>query len=301
MNFVFGPIVSRRFGYSLGIDLSPNEKSCNFDCIYCELEKAKTTTFIKNPPLVEDVILEVEKKITRNPSIDIITITSNGEPTLFKELEILVNELNRIKEDKKILILSNGSTIMDKNIQKILKKIDIVKLSLDTVNPKTFKKIDRPDKNIKIEDIINGIEEFKKDFKNELVIEILIVKGINDKIEEMKQLNLILNQIEPDRVDLGTIDRPPAYRVESVSIKKLEELAKNFHNLPLNIIYNRDYKKEKIRLNREEILETLKMRPLSKEDIDFSFDDESKKLFEELKRENRIEEIERAGIKFYRI
>ncbi len=115
--YIFGPIQSRRFGLSLGIDLSPEHKSCNFDCLYCELKPAKVTDAITNPPLVTSVISEVKEALQEYQNIDVITITANGEPTLYPYLDVLVDELNNIKKDKKLLILSNASTISDLKIQ----------------------------------------------------------------------------------------------------------------------------------------------------------------------------------------
>ena len=108
MKYIFGPISSRRFGMSLGIDLSPDEKSCNFDCIYCELEKGEKTDTIKNPPQVEDIINDVKKGFEKF-QFDVLTITANGEPTLYPYLDELVDKLKIF--DKKLLILSNSSTI----------------------------------------------------------------------------------------------------------------------------------------------------------------------------------------------
>ena len=299
--YVFGPIVSRRFGYSLGIDLSPDEKSCNFDCIYCELESSKSTNRIKNPPIIKDIIKEVENSIENSDNIDVITITSNGEPTLFENLDILIDELNHIKRDKKLLILSNASTIMKKEIQHSLKKLDIVKLSLDSTNKITFKKIDRAYKGIEIDSIIKGIKEFRAIFDKELIIEILVVKGINDNIEEIQRLNEVLNEIKPNRVDFGTIDRPPAYRVEPVSMERLKELSSYFSNITLNITYKRDYKQKKLNLTSKEILSTIKRRPLSQEDVNISFDDKTKEIFDKLLLEKKIQEIQIAGVKFFRV
>ena len=226
MRYVFGPVNSRRFGISLGIDLSPDTKSCNFDCVYCELKGAKPVSYIQNPPKVEDIISEVKEALEKFNDIDVITITSNGEPTLYSELESLVNELNKIKKDKKLLILSNGSTICDEKIQNMLNKIDIVKLSLDCATQKCFKKLDRPLKGIEIEKLYKCMEQFSKCFNNKLVIEILLVKGINDNEDEIKKINEILQFIKPDRVDIGTINRPPAYRVKPVAQDKINKLVK---------------------------------------------------------------------------
>jgi wyosine [tRNA(Phe)-imidazoG37] synthetase (radical SAM superfamily) len=110
-SLIFGPIVSRRFGISLGIDLSPDSKSCNFDCLYCELLSAKKSDTIINPPAIDEVLTALKRALGLHPNSEIITITANGEPTLYPYLDKLIDELNKIKQNKKLLILSNGSTI----------------------------------------------------------------------------------------------------------------------------------------------------------------------------------------------
>ena len=293
--FTFGPINSRRFGLSLGIDLSPKEKSCNFDCVYCELKSAKPTNTIKNPPSVKEIIDEVKKQLEIHKNIDIITITSNGEPTLYPYLDTLVDELNKIKENKKLLILSNASTVCDENIQKILSKIDIVKLSLDCASERCFKKIDRPLKGLRVEDIISCLKKLKVPT---LVIEILLVKGINDKEEEIKKLNQALQQIKPDRIDLGTIDRPPAYKVERIDEEKIVSLSKLLTNLPISII-RKNPPKTKENFSYEELLTLLKRRPQSNYDVDTLFSDESKNNLEELEKEGKVSKRDIGGVWFY--
>jgi len=296
MKYIFGPISSRRFGMSLGIDLSPDEKSCNFDCIYCELDKASKVSTIKNPVSVSDILNDVKLGIEKF-EFDVLTITANGEPTLYPYLDELVNELKKL--NKKLLILSNSSTIDDKKVQKILKKLDIVKLSLDTVNQKTFKKIDRPLEELKIENIINGIKEFSKDYKGEFIIEILVVKGINDKIEEFKALNEVLNEINPTRVDISTIDRPPAYDVEPVEYEKLFELSKEIKNQHIFIASRKNLQNKKESLTKEDILTTLKKRPFTESDVENILDDESKRIFFELLENGMLKEKVVANTKFF--
>ena len=142
-SIIFGPIPSRRFGISLGIDLSPSKKQCNFDCLYCELEGAKTVDKMDEYPSVIDIIKEIKKNFEIHPKIDVLTLTCNGEPTLYPKLDELIDEINKIKGNTKTLILSNGSTIYKKDIFNALLKIDIVKLSLDCISEKCFKKLDR--------------------------------------------------------------------------------------------------------------------------------------------------------------
>ena len=292
--YTFGPINSRRFGLSLGIDLSPNIKSCNYDCVYCELEGAKPTNIIPNPPLVEDIIKDLKDSLNLHPEVEVITITSNGEPTLYKDLKLLVSELNKIKEDKKILILSNGSNVSD-----ALLDIDIVKLSLDCATKKCFKKIDRPLKNLDLENIISNMISFSQKFKNTLVIEVLLVEGVNDKEDEIKKIDKLLHDIKPHRVDLGTIDRPPAYQVRAVTQERLFELSKLFIDLPISIIH-KNPPKIKEKFSKEEILTVLSRRPQSQFDIDSFFSKSSKDYLDELIDEGRAGKVNIAGTIFFK-
>ena len=277
MKYIFGVVNSRRFGLSLGIDLSPDIKQCNFDCLYCELEKSKPVSSMVNEPVPEDIIREVELYLKKNKYPDVITITANGEPTLYSKLDKLVNLLIDIKGKSKLLILTNGSTIYKKDIQETLLKLDIVKVSLDAVSEDIFKKVDRPIKNVSVRKIIDGLIEFRKNFKGELIIEILVVKNVNDKKENIEQIREVLKQIKPDRVDLGTVDRPPAYRVKPVSDEKLIELGEILKDFNLNILFRRNLDFSNPNLEEGEILEIIKRRPLSIDDISKLTDEKTKR------------------------
>ena len=198
MHIVFGPVSSRRFGISLGVDLSPTQKCCNFDCVYCELTAAKPVAAIENPPSVEQVIAEVKAALAAHPHVDVITLTANGEPTLYPDLARLVRELNLIKGRAKTLILSNGSGVLGPKICEALKGLDIVKFSLDSVVQKTFARIDRSDEKIGVGELVAAMAKFRREFKGELVLEILVVKGLNDTKAEFEALNAALNQILPN-------------------------------------------------------------------------------------------------------
>ena len=298
-SIIFGPIPSRRFGISLGIDLSPSKKQCNFDCLYCELEGAKTVDKMDTYPSVEDIINAVKESFLNHPKIDVITITCNGEPTLYPKLNELVDELNKIKKETKILILSNGSTIYKDEVFNALLKIDIVKLSLDCVSEKCFKKLDRQDKSVDINKIVPAMIEFSKKMRNDFVLEILFVKDLNDKEEELRLLYESILQIKPKRVDIGTIDRPPAYKVSPVSYEFLENVANKFQNINVNIVYKNRPKLIQT-YNSDEIIATLKRRPLTKEDIDNMFDEESKLILKGLEKKEIIQLIDNAGVEFYK-
>ena len=260
-SIIFGPIPSRRFGISLGIDLSPAKKQCNFDCLYCELEGAKTVDKMDEYPSVKDIIKEINNSFKIHPIIDVLTLTCNGEPTLYPKLNELIDEINKIKGSTKTLILSNGSTIYKEDIFNTLLKIDIVKLSLDCVSEKCFKKLDRVNSSVETQKIVPSMIEFSQKTQKDLVLEILFVKDLNDKDEEISLLHEALIQINPKRVDIGTIDRPPAYDVKPVSYEFLQSVANKFINININIVYkNRPKLIQSFSLN--EITSMLKRRPL---------------------------------------
>ncbi len=298
---VFGPITSRRFGQSLGIDLSPDAKQCNFDCIYCELKGAKPVDTIQNPPLVKEVIVSVKEALLKHKDIDVITLTANGEPTLYPYMKELVKELHNIKNNSKLLILSNGATVTCKEVREVLKDIDIVKLSLDCVSEKCFKKIDRPIKGLHVEDIIKGIKEFRKIYNKELVLEVLVVEGINDKQSEFEALRDVLKEIKPDRIDISTVDRPPAYDVKSVSIPRLKELASILSSLPISLAYKRDYSEKKRDFTKDEILNMIDKRPQSFEDVNISFSKKSIDQIDRLVEEGILYVKDVAGVNFYKL
>ncbi len=299
-NIIFGPIPSRRFGMSLGIDLSPSIKQCNFDCLYCELEKAKTVSKQSEIVAVKDIVEALKKALESHKNLDVITFTANGEPTLYPYLSQLIDEVDKIKGDVKTLILSNGANIYEKSIQQTLSKIDIVKLSLDCVSEKCFKKLDRLDDSIDCDRIVPGMCEFRKLHKKQLILETLFVKTLNDSEEEIGKLYEALKEIKPDRVDIGTIDRPPAYDVKPVTYEKLLEIADSFEGLPVTIAH----KNKKVNIqtfSEEEITTLLKRRPLTLDDIENSFDDISKQRLQKLQEAHKIGLVDNNKVKFYKI
>ena len=302
MKTIFGPVPSRRFGKSLGIDLSPEKKQCNFDCLYCELATAKPVENIENPPTVDEVILELQTALKEHPDIDVITITANGEPTLYPHLDELIDKIDSIKSRYKTLILTNASTIGDRNIQKTLAKLDTVKLSLDCVTPDCFKKLDRPIKSINLQSICNGIVEFRKLYNKELILEILMVKGINSTDKEIEAFNRVLSSINADRIDIGSVDRPPAYPIEPLSYAELLEIAQKFNpSLPIHIASRHKAKEAKSSFSNEEILSTLQKRPLTMDDIQTLFDEDSLSRFAKLLDEKKVKIKQVGTLKFYGI
>lgn len=298
MNTIFGPVNSRRFGFSLGIDLSPTNKQCNFDCLYCEL--APTPTVEKQTYTVEVKTIIDELKTHLNDKIDVITLTANGEPTLYPHLNELINEIDKVKNSTKTLILTNSATLVDEAVFNSLLKLDQVKLSLDAISADVFKKIDRPHVNIDINNIVKKVVEFSNTFKGKLYIEILFVYGINDTKEEIAKLNEVLKSLHVERIDLGTIDRPPAYPVSGISYKELHEASLKFDSsLPIHIASRVHAEPNNACYTEDEILNTLDKRPLTSDDINLLFDEGSKKLLNTLVKDEKVAIKQVGNLEFF--
>ena len=299
-NIIFGPIPSRRFGMSLGIDLSPNAKQCNFDCLYCELSYAKTMSKQIDVISVEDIMTQLKVGLENHQNIDVITFTANGEPSLYPHLSELIDEIDKIKGDIKTLILSNGANIYVKEIQNTLSKIDIVKLSLDCVSAECFKKLDRVDSSVDCSQIVSGMVEFRSMHTKQLILETLFVKTLNDNDTEIALLKDALNKIQPNRIDIGTIDRPPAYAVQPVTHETLVNIADTFQGLPVTIAHkNKIVNKQSF--DKNEIITLLSRRPLTFDDVENTFDIESLNVLNNLVKNEEISIVNNNGVKFYKI
>ena len=300
-NIIFGPIHSRRFGKSLGVDLSPGKKQCNFDCLYCELVPAKTMDAYDDVVSVDEITTALKKALHEHGDIDFITLTANGEPTLYPHLSKLIDEINTFKGTTKTLILTNAATIDDVKVQEALLKLDEVKLSLDCATQKCLHKLDRSHSGIDVENIKAGMLDFKSKYDGPLIIEILIVKTLNDSNEEIAKLNAYLLKLQPTRIDIGTIDRPPAFEVKPVTYEKLLEISHLFDSsLPVYIASRKKAESSPSSYNDDEILDTLSKRPLTAEDIEALFDKQSQNRVQNLLQKEKIKIVSTNGVEFYK-
>ena len=301
MQTIFGPIHSRRFGTSLGIDLSASAKQCNFDCLYCELAPMVAIKEQKEHVKVATIIGELQEALKEHKNIDVITITANGEPTMYPYLDALLDAIEVLHVEAKTLILSNSALLHVDRVYKALLRFDKVKLSLDAISPDIFKKIDRPHKSIDIDEITKTLKTFSREYKGELYIEVLFVRALNDSLDEVAKLNNFFLELEHiSRIDLSSIDRPPAYPVEGISYSELYALSKEFHSsLPIHIASRLHAESNQSSYSDEEIVNTLDKRPLTKEDIALLLDKASQKRFEALLTRGEIQTKEVSGITFY--
>ncbi|MFX0070757.1 MAG: radical SAM protein [Candidatus Hermodarchaeota archaeon] len=176
MKYVFGPVISRRLGRSLGIDPIPS-KTCNFQCIYCQL--GKTTNFTNE--LLEyiptkEIIAEMELAIKLNEDkMDYITFVGSGEPTLHSKLNELILKAKNLSNIP-ICVITNGSLLDNPQVRNNLLDADVVLPTLDAGDEKLFIKINRPHPSIKYDLYVQGLIDFRKEFRGKFWLEIFLMK-----------------------------------------------------------------------------------------------------------------------------
>jgi len=205
---LFGPVPSRRLGMSLGIDLIP-KKVCSLNCVYCEVGKTTKLTLDRMEYVkYEQVITELKQFMSSNPKIDYFTFSGSGEPTLNSRIGDVLTFIKKEYPTIKTAILTNGSLLYDKNLRKELLAADVILPSLDAASQAVFKKIDRPNPALKIETYIQGLIDLRKEYKGEIWLEVLFLKGYNDTKEELDLLKQAILKIQPHSIQFNTLDRP---------------------------------------------------------------------------------------------
>ncbi len=223
MEFLFGPVPSRRLGLSLGINIIPH-KTCTYNCVYCEVGRTTNLTVERKSFYDPEAIKrEFVENIDKVGKIDYVTFSGSGEPTLNKD----IGELIRFVKGKgyRTCVLTNGSLLYLDDVKNDLMEADVVIPSLDSARKESFLKVNRPHRSLKLEKIIEGIKDFTRAFKGKMWLEVLFVKGVNDSDEDVTALVQAIKEIKPFKVQIGTVDRPPADDwVEKLSDKEMMDI-----------------------------------------------------------------------------
>lgn len=295
MKYVFGPVPSRRLGLSLGIDLVPF-KTCTFNCLYCECGPTTNLTLLRKEYVpTEEVIKELKRVLSTSPDLDWVTFSGSGEPTLHtgigKIIEFLKNSF-----DYPVAVLTNGSLLFLPEVRRALLRADLVIPSLDAPDAETFKRINMPVAGISFEKYVEGLKSFCKEFKGRVWLEIMFVKGVNDSEEVLNRFKNILKEIKVEKIQIGTIERPPAYRVFPVSSEFLQKAADVLRaeiiGAPTDEVFQ-----------RAPLVETIKRRPLTLSQI-VQITGMSKteviKQLQWLQRKGIVEVVRHGGEVFYK-
>lgn len=225
---IYGPVPSRRLGYSLGVDILPF-KTCSLDCIYCQLGNTKRKTVQRKKYFDVDAILgQIKNVIASAQRIDYITFSGSGEPTLSTSLGNLIREIKKITSIP-VAVLTNSTLLFRKSVRDALSRADLVVPSLDAVTQEIFDRMNRPYPSLKIDHIIDGLIKFRQEFNGKIWLEILFVKGVNDSPSNIQKLKKVIADINPDKIHLNTVVRPPAEKSAlPLSPQELEKIRKFF-------------------------------------------------------------------------
>ena len=171
----------------------------------------------------------------------------------------------------KLCLITNSSLINNNRLRDEINRIDLILPSLDAVSEIIFRKLNRSNPQVKIDEVIEGLIRFKQESKAVMWLEIFFVPGINDLKDELQKLKKEILKINPEQVQLNTLDRPGTEKdVAPVSQEKMTEIKMFFAPLPVEIIakFKSRTKVKSFNSNIEErILETLLRRPCTDKDL----------------------------------
>jgi wyosine [tRNA(Phe)-imidazoG37] synthetase (radical SAM superfamily) len=268
MSYVFGPVPSRRLGLSLGIDLIPS-KTCTYNCLYCQVGKTDRLTMEPEPFIpVEEAIKALDKTLDSiNP--DTITLAGSGEPTLNSEIDQVISFIKK-RSDTQVALLTNGSLLWNEEVVDRVSGADLIMPTLSTVFDETFKTIHRPHRGLFLPVIIKGLTELKNRYKGRILLEVVLLAGINDSKKELEGLRNVIDDISPDKIQLNTVVRPPSdHRAISLNMERLESI-KDFFGEKAEIIAHKVPGKNAGRndSHAEAIIEMAKRRPITAGDVE---------------------------------
>lgn len=264
--YIFGPVPSRRLGRSLGVDLTPF-KTCSYDCIYCQLGRTTHKTVQQKEWLpFKDIIDQLNNKLSLQP--DYITLSGSGEPTLYSRCGELIREIKKLT-DIPIAVLTNGSLLWKPQVRASLREANLVIPSLDAGSDFLFQYINRPHTDITFEKMLEGLIAFRREFQGNYWLEVFLLAGVSTTDKEMEHLKSAIDQINPDKIQINTVTRPPAEKyAEAVPEPELSKLAcKLSENAEVIADYKAAHPDRKFTTRQADIVTLLKRRPCSIEDI----------------------------------
>ncbi|WP_290922830.1 radical SAM protein [Halodesulfovibrio sp.] len=214
----FGPVPSRRLGRSLGINNIP-PKTCSLSCIYCQVGKTNKLQVTRQPfyepqAIVDEVAEKIRRTEEQGEEIDFLAFVPDGEPTLDCNLGKTIDLLRPL--GKKIAIINNATLLWQDEVREDLCKADWVSLKVDAVSPKVWRRIDRPHKELQLQNVLDSMLQFKKEFTGTLVSETMLLRGVNDTPEVLTETASFLEKLSPSTSYLSIPIRPTVEKIASI-------------------------------------------------------------------------------------
>jgi len=269
--YLFGPVPSRRLGISLGVDLVPL-KTCTLNCIYCECGRTTNLTLERKEYVPFTTVKEeLTFYFANNPKPDYITFSGSGEPTLNSRIGDVLRFIENQSPDISVALLTNGTLFSEKQVREDVKDASVVIPSLDAATEKIFKKINRPSPHLQVDTIIDGLVRFRKEYSGQIWLEIFIVSGMNDTEHELTALKQAIEKIEPDQVQLNTLDRPgPVSTLRAATRQELERVLDFWQLENVSVIADVPERKDLLAYRKDTesaILGTIARRPCTLKDL----------------------------------
>lgn len=236
---IFGPVISRRLGISLGINLLPvDSKLCSFDCIYCECgwnpERKNNRAVLPARDVVRSLLQQKLLEMAEDSELpDVITFAGNGEPTLHPDFSGIIEDTLQLRDEispkSRIAVLSNSTTLHKPRVVEALKKVDDNILKLDSGILETIILLNKPEGRLDLDKLVRQL----KQFNGAVIIQTMFLRGTFNGAEvdnttdfEVEKWIGLLKEIQPLMVMIYSIARDtPAENLYGVPLAELEGIA----------------------------------------------------------------------------
>jgi len=268
--YIFGPVPSRRFGRSLGIDLTPH-KTCSLDCVFCQLGRTASKTLKREVYVpTQEAIAEIDHWLANDGEADYLTLSGSGEPTLHAEVGQVLSYLR--EQPIPSVLLTNGTLLSLPRVREAAALARVVKLSLSAWDEASFQWINRPHPDLHFDPLLEGFRRFRDQFDGELWLEVFLLAGFNAMPERVEKIAALARSFSPDHIHLNTVARPPAE--DFAAPVPAAELQRLIHMFDPPAVVAADCKPPRpafIEANQARILSMLKRRPCTTGQIQASF------------------------------
>lgn len=265
--YLFGPVPSRRFGRSLGVDLVPR-KTCSLNCVFCQLgPTAQTTRQRREYVPTEAVLEELEHWLAEGGLADFITLSGSGEPTLHTRFGDVL-QFARRASSLRTALLTNGTLLFLPEVRAAACHAHVVKVSLCAWDESSFVRLHRPHPGLTFEQLLQGQRALRAEFRGELWLEVVLVDGFNATLEQVRKIAELARTLRPDRIHLNTVVRPPADpQARPIAVEQLQALADLFTPRAEVLEAFRGGRATPLALDAEAVLQLLRRRPCTAEQL----------------------------------
>lgn len=307
MQITYGPVPSRRLGRSLGINNIP-PKICTYACTYCQLGRTiklqiERQKFYEPQQILESVQERLEEMNRNKDQVDYLAFVPDGEPTLDHNLAKSIELLRPLGIP--IAVITNGSLMADAQVRSDLELADWISLKVDAVNETTWRKVDRPHRKLNLSAILEGMLLFGASFKGKLVTETMLINGLNDSLEDAREIASFIAKLNPPMAYLSIPTRPPAeHNILPVAPTRMNQIYHIFSNTIENVELLTGYEGNQFSAGgdlKSEILSITSVHPMRREALDkmIARENSTSAMLEQMLDSGELIETEFTGHKYY--